>query len=344
MGNCESFFTVGLNVLLSPYGGKEPAVHYRVVLRGWQTGHWLWLEVPEGCEKLPLSLQEHTCVLRFMREGQACACTARVLQVMNSDGAARYTGMRVSWPEFVKSVEIRKSPRVAVTCPCEATLPNGHLASCELRDLSEGGCSIAWLQSHRAPAEGRLKLTFTLPGGIAVEKAPVIIRSVREVASVSVLGCQFEELDDIVQNNIRLAIVSSVESMRERRIDRAVILETNRDAARPLVAALREEQFEVVVVSHLLEAAFWLESARPHAFFVGHRQSEIPVADVCRIVRETPNLEDMRVYVYGGDDPDLGRKVKRAGANDYFSSASAARAAVTLLVQRMTGRDTAAAG
>ncbi|MBX7257472.1 MAG: PilZ domain-containing protein [Candidatus Hydrogenedentes bacterium] len=342
MGNCESYLAVGQNVLLSPYGGKESTVHYRVVLRGWQVGSWMWLEVPEDCEKLPLLLEDHTCVLRFMKDGQACACTARILQAMNPDGATRFSGMRVSWPEHIKTVEVRKSPRVSMVSPCQVTLPSGHLASCELRDLSEGGCSIAWMESRRAPTEGQLKLSFTLPGGIAVDKVLVTIRSVREVASVRMLGCQFEQIDEIVQNNIRLAIVSSVESMRTKQIERAVILDSNHDAVRPLVAALREEQFEVVVVSHLLEAAFWMESARPHALFIGHKQSELAVDQICRIVRETPNLEDLSVFVYGGEDTDLGRKVKRAGATDYFSSATTARGAVTLLTRGVTHSDAAA--
>ncbi|MFA6241295.1 MAG: PilZ domain-containing protein [Candidatus Hydrogenedentales bacterium] len=341
MRNTESFLSVGLNALLSPYSGKESTLHYRVVLRGWQAGNWIWLEVPEDCEKLPLLLEDHMCILRFMHDGQACAFTARILQALNSDGATRFSGMRVSWPDTVKTVEVRRSPRVAISCPCLAILPNKSQARCAIRDLSEGGCSIAWQESSQPPTNGQMHLTFTLPGGIAVDRVLVTVRAAREGAGGWTLGCQFGSMDEIVYNNIRLALVASLESMRASQIERAVILESSPDAARLLVAALREERFEVVVVSHLIDAAFWLGSARPHAFFIGFNQKELPVEQLCRIVRETPSFGRLPLFVYGGEDAELGRKVKKEGATAYFTTAAKARGALKLIARDQDDRDAA---
>lgn len=324
METIESFLEVGLTMYLDPSLRDGGQTRYRVVARGWLPGSWILFEIPsldeETLKELPSLVLDHLCGFRFVSNGNAVGFTAAVIDMTPIAGTEGMPGLRVAWPETVETVGVRVLPRATVCVPGELVTSGGKRLSVELLDLSAGGCQVTWADSQSVSVGESVQLSFTLPGGLTVKDLSATVRSRRVKRSKWLTGCKFGGMDEVVRNGISLYVLSMVEGQRGKFADRLVILESDIEAVRQFASELRHNEYEVVVVEHLMDAAYWLEEAHPRAFLLNREQKEIAATEVCRLVRSAPSTEGVTILVYGAADPTLEQQLRDAGATVCFSS------------------------
>ncbi|MDZ4858864.1 MAG: PilZ domain-containing protein [Candidatus Hydrogenedentes bacterium] len=307
MSNPYLGLTVGLSLFLSP--GVNSPKHYRTVVRGWEDKRRIWLDAAPGEEKLPLTLMGRAAIFRFLQEGEASAFHAHVDQVVGVDGT-RASGLVISWPDTVETVGIRKHPRIRAQYPCSVTIAQKTIQA-EIRDLSEGGCSIQLEGKVSASLETELSVSFQLPGAASINEIPAWVVSATRKDTGWLIGCKFGDLDEIATTNIRMAITDVLAAMRGDTVKRIVILGPNDTNVRALVTALREANYEVFVAEYMLNALYWLGGQKVTALLIVDQPLEVSADVVCRILRITPSTESVPIYLIGEYDQPTHQKLSK---------------------------------
>jgi CheY-like chemotaxis protein len=206
-------------------------------------------------------------------------------------------------------VDIRKHQRAQIRVPCKiARVDQPDLAG-ETTDLSQGGCGI-WTDTRLA-LNTAVQLSFGLPDGSTISGARATVRNVRTIDNGFLLGCMFDE-DEPACAVCDFFVTTTIERTRGcKNQKRALLLEGENDRAEVVRAKLQGKGYHVIRVSCLVDAFFSLRMAFPSCLWVGAEQAEIPVAEICRILRETNGLASLPIYVVGTVSDAIAEDLKR---------------------------------
>ncbi|HPJ98021.1 MAG TPA: PilZ domain-containing protein [Candidatus Hydrogenedentes bacterium] len=301
----EAVFSVGSPAVVHTNPGECDEKRYPTRVRGWHAGNYVLLDRPMTEDAAELSAKSQRCLLRFVSEGRACGFPCTIFK--NSDAAIPY--LRVSWPRKLECVDIRKHQRAQIRVPCKiARVDQPDLAG-ETTDLSQGGCGI-WTDTRLA-LNTAVQLSFGLPDGSTISGARATVRNVRTIDNGFLLGCMFDE-DEPACAVCDFFVTTTIERTRGcKNQKRALLLEGENDRAEVVRAKLQGKGYHVIRVSCLVDAFFSLRMAFPSCLWVGAEQAEIPVAEICRILRETNGLASLPIYVVGTVSDAIAEDLKR---------------------------------
>lgn len=301
----EGLFAVGCPAVIHTNPGESDEKRYSTVVRGWYQGSYVLLDKPITEETGAPFGKSRRCLVRFLSEGKACGFPCTLLK--SGDAASPY--LRVSWPRKIESVGIRKHERVEVRVPCSITYQDHDELEGETVDVSGGGCGI-WIQSRIAP-DTAIQLSFHLPDGSAVLGAKATVCSARAGGKGYFLGCSFEE-DEEARKICDFFVMTTRQRMRgEQSQKRALLLESEDVRSDSTRQRLEKKGYQVITASCLADAFYSLRMAPPECFWLGAEQGELPVVEICRILRATRGFEALSIYVIGGHDAGLMEELKQ---------------------------------
>ncbi len=314
----EMMFSVGLDVMVFVGPAKRNSPRYITVLRGWRKGSHIILDRPKVPEGSFVALQEGLrCTIQFVREGMACSFEA---EVIDWDNRRFNPYLRLRWPSAMRSASFRRFERIKMNVPC-TLLREGVQSEGKLSDLSAGGGSV---RVDRAfPAGTLLDISFSLPDGCAVNKVRAIVRSVQSRGGHSVMGCEFEPGQEAVENDIAFYAMMALATLRGDMegggtVLRVLAAEHETALSLDIRRVFEKAGFSVFVADNLVDAMYRLRMSAPVAVLVNQGFSDLAGTEFCRILKSNPDFAQMPVYVYGGKEAGLAKRVMQAGGAHYF--------------------------
>lgn len=323
------YLEVGCAAVLHPSPDRTDNLRYRTVIRGWREGAYVLFDMPD--EELHC-VPNQACVIRFLVRGEACGFSTRIAAWGTK--AKRY--FHVLWPPSIQAVGFRKFERVECSIPCTLTTDEGKTLEGEVRDMSRGGVAI-WLKT-KLNTSGRVRVAFRLPDGARVEGAPCTVRSVHPMQGGALHGCEIDEdAPDDLRESIGFFVSTTLERMHPPQAfgHRVVFIEQDDDRIKTLREALENQGVETAVARGIVDGFFRLRTALPSVLLISGDLDEMAPGELCRIVKNTPGLDSLSMFVYGGEGADVEATVKEAGAEHYFASVAVTEQIVSEVLLRM---------
>lgn len=334
----ESFFSVGTVMMLHSQPGRRDSPRFRSTLRGWRVQQHLILDRPRDAHGSYILLQERSeCVLRFLREGQACAC---VSEVLTWDAHKNSPYLRVRWPREVTCITFRKCERVPLRLPCTVARQDGTQTREELRDLSIAGCSVF---SRHICAEGAiLRCSFDLPDGVSITDLEGTARNVRETNGGFLLGIELKEGQELQKNDIAFFVSSTLARRRVSAdtgdgLPAILLLDEESTVFDNLRGPLKSLGLELVWAANLVDGMHRLRMVSPKAVLVRQEFSPLSGVEVCRTIRSVKGLESLPLWIYGAAPREFTQQCRDAGANGYFPPARDLSGAISMTLAPLLG-------
>ncbi|MBX7257836.1 MAG: PilZ domain-containing protein [Candidatus Hydrogenedentes bacterium] len=327
----ERSLAVGRAVIMCESDDTDGTGRVRGFIRGWQRGAYILLDIPDvKGSTFPFRVNV-ACVLRFISDGDACACSTAILDL---GSGSHFSYLRVYWPSVIESIRVRRHGRAPVSCSCTVKLPEGREIEGELQDISAGGCRI--VLKHSLPKDMPISLTFDLPDGSVVRGLASTVASIAQVGNGVAHGIQFSDPDECVVNDIEFFVASTLARLRGVEHEQPRILLITQDArnAGDLKMSLKDRNYDVTLAVGVVDGFFSLRLARPSALVVALASEGTCSADICRYVRETRQFAELPIVVYGGGSGEE-KQVMEAGATKWFPQTTSVRdvcAALEVLV------------
>jgi c-di-GMP-binding flagellar brake protein YcgR len=202
----ERYLNVGTPAILHTEPHRKDGPRYRTVIRGWQKGSYVMLDMPAD-DEIAL-VRGQPCVVRFVADGDACGFDARA----QNWGSRIHPYFRVNWPRHIEVVSVRKHERIEAMLPCTIVLDDESSQEGEIRDLSGGGCGV--FLSQPQPVGARLRACFRLPDGTNIENLACAVRNVRPDPAGAFHGCEFEEDQTGARNDLDFFVSTTLERLR----------------------------------------------------------------------------------------------------------------------------------
>ncbi len=280
----------------------RPGDRFRTNIRGWSTGEYVLLDWPDDPAKSVLIRRHAQYLVRFLADGVACGFLASI----SESEVTRRSHFRVTWPEQVETVRLRRHERMNLTTPCRAIFPDGDEVECELNDISVGGCRLSF---DRPVEEGiELRLSFSLEQGLLMAGIRALVRSVCVKGEITLAGCEFAGLDDRRRYDIEfyLAAAQGHSRKQERNAPHILICEHELEHL-----AVFREQFEqsglnVATATNLIDAFYLLRLSPPDVLVLPMQIDGVSWLEICHIIRQNRNLSElvMVLWVSNGKIPD----------------------------------------
>ena len=293
----EGFLEVGCVAIMDP---RKRGERYRTVIRGWHRGSHVLLDRPRAPNGTFILIDEGLRVgLRFMREGKACGFETLV---MGWDKRQQMPYLRVTWPEKVEHVAVRRFQRVDVELRARVAMPGGESVPGTVVDLSTGGLGvISTLEPERNSV---VAVDVELPD-TTVRGLRCVVRAVRgKDNGAFFLGCEFEDGQRAQRDEVEFFITSSLERLRASKSGkpRLLLIDPDETSSHHLKTLYEAEELEVVYAGGIVDGFHRLRMSRPELIVVAQSLPELPGLDVCRILRKTPGLESIRLFLHGATD------------------------------------------
>lgn len=286
---------VGLDVFLDASPGNHHSKRFPARVRGWECGHYLIVGL-DADNATPAVRQGKECVIRFMHEGEVWGFTALFADYLQ---AGDHPLIQLHWPSEVARVQVRKHERVAIQIPCTAELDDGDTASGAIGDLSGGGCSL--LLDREIAVGAGARLSFRMPDGGQVRGRRVIVRNRKKAPGTGFkYGCQFEASEE-KDHSIELYVARKIATERGESAPHPQLLVLSRDEEDVEAArhALADSPYEVVLAAGLLDLGYRLRTCNAAGILVSTDQKELAAPEVLPLLRQTPGLEEMPLFLYG---------------------------------------------
>jgi len=311
----ESYLRVGCPVVVDSDPTRNTGRRYSSTVRGWCGSAYILLDRPMVQGRLAALRENQPCVIRFVDCGRACAFAAIVL---DWDNRPHHSYCRVSWPQSLKVVSLRKFERVPVDVPCEVTIDDETTAG-QLDDISTGGCRIC-IQADLA-VDAEPLLSATLPSGHSIDDVRCIVRNVRAAAGgKSYVGCEFVPGQVSVESDVALYIATALGRGQQEASNTpsVLIIEQN-----PKQAVLLRHLFEsrgsrVILATGAIDGMCSLRLADTQAVVVNQVQDDLAGVLTVQLIKRTHGFESLPVFLHGGDAEDLAARAEQAGATQYF--------------------------
>lgn len=308
---------VGQRVFFYPEPLRKAAHSIDAVIRGWQAGGYILAELVGPRQRAAALRQGGPCSIRFLKEGTACAIDSEVVDIQL---LSQRPTVRVAWTDRVRTASLRRSERIDLTLPCEATV-RGRAYEGKVRDMSTGGIGI--LLECPAEVGEKVKLSCRLPDGFELIGTPMIVRNIRrEPDGRGLFGCAFAEERGRDAQAAGFYVTSTLMRMRGAVDDASTVLILDHDAIATALMQKRLQEFGVQceVLPNLLDGVFRARLRAPVAILARYDWGDITATEVCRLLRMGPALRDTAIFVYGDGAEHNALEVRRAGATGSIAS------------------------
>ncbi len=290
---------VGNEVFLEVHFDELNRTRYRTYIRGWEEGKLIILEQP-GSAGAALPRKAYPCAVRFFNQGEIWAFYTTILNT----ASRRVEGLvQVKWPSKVARVQVRRHERVDLNISCSVSLPAGGLMKGSLADLSAGGCSLS-LNLQLSKGE-QIKLSFSLPEGIMIDKHPAIVRNVADCKQDGYrYGCQFTDTETKDPYGIDYYVARKIAQERGELPPHPLIIVVSRNAedAVNLQDALGPAGYEVVLAPGVFDLGYHMRASNPTALMLDAGGCDMPPLDVYKLVKKSSGAAALKVALYGGND------------------------------------------
>lgn len=311
------FLRVGTRAFLDSDPSATESKRQESMLVGWRKDAYILFEMPLAGEQSRPLRQNRLCVNRFMLDGRACAFESHILDWRVDKSYPIY---RVSWPQEVRYVNLRRHERIKTDLLCEVNLNNRTSVWGNLLDISMGGCRFYVPVAVRRDV--KLTVSMTLPNGVEMSNLRAeVCHTYQEREGMGVgVQCDYSRLDDSVRRALEFFVRTTVERQgsQAQAMPRVLFIDSNPAKVASIEPFFRQRSMEVLVATELVEGIGWLQMAGPAAMFISAEQGEMSALDLCRLVKNTITFKKLPVVIYGGDDPLLKQRATSAGAMGYF--------------------------
>jgi CheY-like chemotaxis protein/c-di-GMP-binding flagellar brake protein YcgR len=311
----SDMLSVGLEATFDSDLSGEQRWRQRCIVRGWDLGQYILIELTGKNDRARVLPQHETCVVRFLHEGTACAFQAEILDCAIKKKRRQF---HLSWPKDMQHLTVRRHERVKVNVPAVLECDGGEKRSCSVRDVSKDGCGL--LMDEELSAGTIVKISFTLPDGCAIDGADLIVRSCTSTKDGEVLGCQFFASDHSTREDVEF-YVSSILARGQHsgeEVGRVQIIDPQPDNLEALQAQLEKHGVVVSVQSNVVDGLFRLRLAPPHALLLSEDQGAINGVELCNVVRSGRGFGDLPIHIHGQAGKSLKDVALGAGATGYF--------------------------
>ncbi|MCX5771566.1 MAG: PilZ domain-containing protein [Candidatus Hydrogenedentes bacterium] len=308
----ELYLNVGCPLVLHPEPFAASAPRFTTCVRGWSKSSYLLIDRPRINNRFAAIRENQPCIVRFLYNGLACAFDTMIL---DWDTRQYHSYCRISWPTKFQTVSFRKFERVRAQIPCSFQY-GGNRYTGLIEDISIGGCRIR--TSCQMENNTTIEVDLSLPDGCVLEQIRAAVKNVRSAGSEFLLGCQFEEDQPEVESDIAFYVTTVLErgEVRTTERQRVLIIDDNRTVAMVLRNLFEQKGVEVLPASATLDGLSRLRLSSPDAVLISQRMTDLPGIESARLVRATKGLENLPIYLYGGDIPP--DEIKRAGVTLHF--------------------------
>ena len=321
----ESYLRVGRAAVLQAQESRqdEEDARLKVFMRGWRAGQYIMMDCSAEAH-MPRSFEAGApCVVRFMADGLACGFQTRIVDL---GGAAYYGFLRVQWPVEIRHLPLRRHERIPVRVPCTMAPPGGEPVPGSVCDLSVGGCRVEMEQL--VPRDSCCSLSFTLPDGTRVEGLKVTVKSLFRLKGGWAAGCQFDEGQKEMTDELDFYVAAAIEHVRGERPDspRILVIETDPAVAERLRESLLRRGLAVTVTADVMDGLFLLRMSYPSALMINaclqsadEKEAAAGGLDgvsLCRTVKSSERYGELPVLIYGASAGALKPAALESGAAD----------------------------
>lgn len=215
-----SFLSVGLPLKLS-FTLDQQKVIYGSTLLGWKDHEWLICEWPLQLRHNQQLAERTLCTLSYLHDGKLIGYRSEIRDLITSPVSLLF----VSYPKAVEEMHLRKHLRVSSNEPIlfmrtgpkqsgESPLPTGDYCGGLLKDLSEGGCSVALVSRPAWLGQGSIvRLEFELPGLGHITNLTGVVKNVDARQGGHMVGIEFRfnELEYIEYRGWGGSVKSAIE-------------------------------------------------------------------------------------------------------------------------------------
>lgn len=201
-----SFLSVGLPLKIS-LSLDQQKVMYGSTLLGWKDHAWLICEWPLQLGHDQPVVGGTPCTVSYLLEGKLVGYRSEIRDLISSPVPLLF----IAYPKTVEEMHLRKHVRVSSNEPIllmrtdgghasESTLPTTDYFGGLLKDLSEGGCSVALVQRPAWLRPGStVRLEFELPGLGHITNLTGVVKNadVRHGSEMIGIEFRFNELEYI---------------------------------------------------------------------------------------------------------------------------------------------------
>jgi len=317
----ESMLEVGMPCMCHTDMRRPHGSFHKAILRGWHSGSYLIMELLTTDDIGIYLPNGQNCLLKFRREGDTWSFEASV----QDNWVERYSyHFRLSWPNTVKRIVTRKHDRIEAVMPCNVVLEDGAWLKGQIRDIGAGGCRLCL---KTPPGNGSaIHISFTMPDGTTLEDVKSIVRTTTPFGKGAFIGCQFDEAEAGVKQNVELYVATQLEQQRTRKRNckRVLVIERDPKLAASLQQALERRSFDVVCTNGVVEGFSLLRTMLPSVLMVNYDHGQLPGPEVCRVVHATPGFRNLPIFLYGRDSDEQKNQALEAGAAGYIPYAYSA--------------------
>ncbi len=324
----EPYLQVGCPIAFHSDPFDKDAPRYSSVIRGWRKPSYILVDRPKIGGRFAAIRENQPCVIRFVRDGKACAFDSLVL---DWDTRTHNAYCRIEWPRLFKIVVFRHFERIKFDLPCDLFIGDAQ-ESGEIVDLSIGGCRIT--TKAPVPANTTLSLSFVLPDGCPVDHVQCEVRNVQPMGDGSCLGCEFVEGQICVESNVAFYITTILEraGVRSANVEFILIIDIAPGLALDIRRVLQGRGYETLIATEIVDGLARLRLTPPGALLINASMGDLDSLMITRLVRMTNGLESLPIFLYNGNEPAMDAKAKALGASGCFTATTPAEQVVNGIV------------
>ena len=328
LDDIERCLDVGRPAVLSISAKRGGEATARAIIRGWQRGSYVLLDIPDETGLGAGPRVGDSCRLRFLAEGDACGLDATVIDL---GSGSHFSFVKIAWPHNVTMTRVRKHQRVQVNLPCTVHLGAGDPIPGEIQDISAGGCRLAI--DRPLPQRVQINVHFTLPGKTQELNQPAETCASGAFVGGAWIGCKFTDISEELRYDIDFFVATTAANLRigSQSGNRILIIHTALAEVAPLRQALSTQGYDVTVAHNVLDGFFWLRASTPSVVMLHADLKPFRGLDILTSLRALPAFETLPVIIFGGTDADQSAALK-AGASQYLVSSAQVQELVAAVV------------
>ncbi|NUM55259.1 MAG: PilZ domain-containing protein [Candidatus Hydrogenedentes bacterium] len=331
MDDIERCLEVGRPAVLSITAWRGGERSARAIIRGWQRGSYVLLDIPDESGLGVGPRVGDPCKLRFLADGDACGLDATMIDL---GSGSHFSYVKVAWPHAVTMTRVRKHQRVHVHIPCKVQVETGLPLEGEIHDMSAGGCRVAL--DRPLPQHTNVTIEFVLPGNASPIAAKAETCAVGAFPGGAWLGCKFVDIADDVRYAIDFFVATSAANLRigSQLSNRILLIYPDLAQAAPLKQALASQGYDVTSAPNLIDGFFWLRASSPSLLLMHAEPMPFRGLDAVKSIRAIPAFENLPIILFGGSQNDR-NEAMHAGVTQYLPSSAQVQELVTAVTSAL---------
>ena len=325
LDDIEHCLEVGRPAVLSisaKRGGDRSA---RAIIRGWQRGSYVLLDIPDESGLGVGPRIGDRCTIRFLAKGDACGLDATLIDL---GSGSHFSFVKVAWPDAVTLTRVRKHQRLHVHISCTVQVETGDPIVGEIQDISAGGCRIATVRP--LPQGCAIQIVFELPGSGTPSTVAAETCAAGAFPGGAWIGCKFVDISDELLYGIDFFVATTAANLRAgpQHSNRVLIVNPDLSQIAALKQSLTAQGYDVTTAPTVIDGFFWLRATTPSLLLLHAEPKPFRGVDILASLRSVPAFASMPIVVYGGSPNDQKTMID-AGATHYIPASAQVQELVT---------------